>query len=117
MNIFLAIVMGPALGFMLYALCQFWLEERRLRKHPQREAHWSLMQVTSIPSAQRQHVSRKGTMVERNVICDHSTAVPPSGTARRGVGAIRMQDFIFVVCTVGFFAVAVAYVWACDRLK
>jgi len=28
-----------------------------------------------------------------------------------------MLDVIFVVCTVGFFIVAIAYVWACDRLK
>jgi len=28
-----------------------------------------------------------------------------------------MLDAIFVICTIGFFAVAVAYVWACDRLK
>jgi hypothetical protein len=67
MNIFLAIVMGPGLGFMLYALCQFWLEERRIRKHPQREAHWSVMQVTSNAGAQGEHVSHKRTG-ERNVI-------------------------------------------------
>ena len=28
-----------------------------------------------------------------------------------------MKDLLFVACTVGFFAVAIAYVWACDRLK
>jgi len=28
-----------------------------------------------------------------------------------------MLDLIFVICTVGFFVVAIAYVWACDRLK
>jgi len=28
-----------------------------------------------------------------------------------------MLDFIFVACTVLFFLVAIAYVWACDRLK
>lgn len=33
------------------------------------------------------------------------------------VGVIQMRDLIFVVCTIGFFAVAIAYVWACDRLK
>jgi hypothetical protein len=31
MLIFLAIVMGPGLGFMLFALRQFWLEARRFR--------------------------------------------------------------------------------------
>jgi hypothetical protein len=30
---------------------------------------------------------------------------------------ISMLDVIFVACTVVFFVVAVAYVWACDRLK
>jgi len=28
-----------------------------------------------------------------------------------------MLDVIFVVCTIGFFVVAVAYVLACDKLK
>jgi len=28
-----------------------------------------------------------------------------------------MLDIIFVICTVGFFVVAVAYVLACDKLK
>lgn len=31
MLIFLAIVMGPGLGFMLFALAQFWHEARRFR--------------------------------------------------------------------------------------
>jgi hypothetical protein len=30
---------------------------------------------------------------------------------------ISMQDLIFVACSAGFFAIAVAYVWACERLK
>jgi len=28
-----------------------------------------------------------------------------------------MLDIVFIACTVGFFALAVVYVWACDRLK
>jgi len=28
-----------------------------------------------------------------------------------------MLDVIFVACTIVFFVIAVAYVWACDRLK
>jgi hypothetical protein len=28
-----------------------------------------------------------------------------------------MLDIIFVACTVGFFILAIGYVWACDRLK
>jgi len=28
-----------------------------------------------------------------------------------------MLDFIFAACTVLFFVLAIAYVWACDRLK
>ena len=31
MLIFLAIVMGPGLGFMLFAFSQFWREARRFR--------------------------------------------------------------------------------------
>ena len=30
---------------------------------------------------------------------------------------LTMQDLIFAICSVGFFLVAIAYVWACDRLK
>jgi hypothetical protein len=28
-----------------------------------------------------------------------------------------MRDFIFVMCTIGFFVAAIVYVWGCDRLK
>jgi len=28
-----------------------------------------------------------------------------------------MQDFVFVMCAIGFFIAAIAYVWGCDRLK
>jgi len=28
-----------------------------------------------------------------------------------------MFDIIFVACTIVFFMVAIAYVWACDRLR
>lgn len=28
-----------------------------------------------------------------------------------------MLDAVFVACTIGFFVIAIAYVWACDRLK
>jgi len=30
---------------------------------------------------------------------------------------ISMLDIIFVACTIVFFVVSVAYVWACERLK
>ena len=30
---------------------------------------------------------------------------------------MAMQDLLFAACTIGFFAVAIAYVWACDKLK
>jgi len=28
-----------------------------------------------------------------------------------------MRDFVFVMSAIIFFAAAIAYVWACDRLK
>jgi len=28
-----------------------------------------------------------------------------------------MRDIVLVLCTIFFFAIAVGYVWACDRLK
>jgi hypothetical protein len=30
---------------------------------------------------------------------------------------MAMQDIVFVVCAIVFFGAAVAYVWACERLK
>jgi len=32
-------------------------------------------------------------------------------------GETIMQDAVFILVTIGFFAVAMAYVWGCDRLK
>jgi hypothetical protein len=28
-----------------------------------------------------------------------------------------MRDIVFMACSVGFFVVAIAYVWGCERLK
>jgi len=28
-----------------------------------------------------------------------------------------MRDIVFAACTIAFFIVAIAYVWACERLK
>jgi len=28
-----------------------------------------------------------------------------------------MRDVAFIICTAGFFVVAIAYVWGCERLK
>jgi hypothetical protein len=43
--------------------------------------------------------------------------IPAVGRQARRKELTKMQDVIFVVCSVGFFAIAIAYVWACDRLK
>jgi len=67
-NIFLTIVMGPALGFMLYALCQFWLEERRLRMRSRIESRRGVTKITSVPGARSQHVSLKATREGRVVV-------------------------------------------------
>jgi hypothetical protein len=32
-------------------------------------------------------------------------------------GETNMQDAVFILVTIGFFAAAMAYVWGCDRLK
>jgi hypothetical protein len=38
----------------------------------------------------------------------------PSGAIN---GETNMQDAVFILVTIGFFAAAMAYVWGCDRLK
>jgi hypothetical protein len=30
---------------------------------------------------------------------------------------MAMQDLLYVAGTIGFFALAIVYVWACDKLK
>jgi hypothetical protein len=42
---------------------------------------------------------------------------PAAGNYRRKRGIKAMRDFIFLAGTVVFFVVAVAYTWACERLK
>ncbi len=78
MHIFLAIVMGPGLGFMLYAMCQFWLEERNLRKHPETKAQWRAVPVRSFPRVQREHLSHEAA-------CDHNVVAITQPVSRRSV--------------------------------
>jgi len=47
MLIFLAIMIGPGCGFMLYAMSQFWREAMRLRRRPEAELTWSVTPVTA----------------------------------------------------------------------
>jgi hypothetical protein len=42
--------------------------------------------------------------------------VAGTGRALRGGGEIPMLDLVFIAATVAFFALAIAYVRACDRL-
>jgi hypothetical protein len=58
MLIFLAIMMGPALGFMLYALSQFWREARRVERRPRTVSCWIVTPVTSFPATQRSDLNR-----------------------------------------------------------
>ena len=58
MFIFLAIVMGPGVWFMLYALSQFWREARRLRPRSGKEFPWSVTPVTSSQTDQWDHAHR-----------------------------------------------------------
>jgi hypothetical protein len=50
MFIFLAIVMGPACGFMLYALSQFWREARRTQRRPNVESCWIVTPAQEFPA-------------------------------------------------------------------
>lgn len=48
---------------------------------------------------------------------DISNWSPQAGHKADRKELISMQDLIFVACSAGFFAIAIAYVWACERLK
>jgi len=78
MFIFLAFVLGPGCGFMLYALYQFWREARRSRHaDPSRE------RVTVVVPAQFTAGSEKpaqGKVV--STYFDNCLAALPAGTGR-----------------------------------
>ncbi|MGC1945160.1 MAG: hypothetical protein WA664_15490 [Candidatus Acidiferrales bacterium] len=40
-----------------------------------------------------------------------------AGTKERDEERRAMRDIVFAACTIGFFVVAIAYVWGCERLK
>jgi hypothetical protein len=64
MLIFLAIVMGPGLGFMLFALSQFWLEARRFRHADPRRLPVTVVTATD-PWCGTQDERAPGWAVER----------------------------------------------------
>jgi hypothetical protein len=89
MLIFLAIVMGPGCGFMLYALRQFWLEARRFQHADPRRLRVTVVTATD---PLNEHTSRQaaetpegqGPSHERVVTTylDNCLAAIPSGTGR-----------------------------------
>ncbi len=61
MLIFLAIMMGPGCGFMLYALSQFWREAMRLRRRPEAELPWSVTPITAFPASRCDYPGYRAT--------------------------------------------------------
>ena len=78
MLIFLAFVLGPGCGFMLYALSQFWREARRFRHADPRR-----LRVTLVAPAKFAAVGEapaQGKVV--STYFDNCLAAPPAGTGR-----------------------------------
>jgi hypothetical protein len=78
MLIFLAFVLGPGCGFMLYALSQFWREARRFRHADPRR-----LRVTVVAPAKFTAGSEKPA--QGNVVStyfDNCLAALPAGTGR-----------------------------------
>jgi len=78
MFIFLAFVLGPGCGFMLYALSQFWREARRFRHADPRR-----LQVTVVAPAKL--VATRKNPAQGKVVStyfDNCLAALPAGTGR-----------------------------------
>ena len=78
MFIFLAFVLGPGCGFMLYALSQFWREARRFRHADPRSLPVTL--VTPAEFAGGSETLAQGKV--SGTYFDNYLAAPPSGTGR-----------------------------------
>jgi hypothetical protein len=76
MNIFLAIVMGPGLGFMVYALVQFWREERLVVRSRLKLAAASgvpnvtsgVPKATSLPASQHEYEFRSRAIGQKVIV-------------------------------------------------
>lgn len=78
MLIFLAFVLGPGCGFMLYALSQFWREARRFRHADPRSLRVTL--VTPEKFAAGSETPAQGKTV--STYFDNCFAALPAGTGR-----------------------------------
>ncbi len=92
MLIFLAIVMGPGLGFMLFALRQFWLEARRFRHADPRRLRVTVVKATDPLDEQAAHGLQETHGVEKRAQekavttrVDNCFAAIPSGTGREAM--------------------------------
>lgn len=85
MFIFLAIVMGPGVWFMLYALSQFWREAMRLRRRPGAELPSSVTPVTSFPAGRCDHAHRAAGSGRYEGTGEHDVIVITQPLSRRSV--------------------------------
>ena len=119
----ITMVLGPACMFLLYVLFQFRREVAQpARKYPGRPARVVTLVTTPASRPEDAVVGPPGGSVEFGlkqpaVGRDLSGCGQAPDQRRRSVGVPQMRDLVFVICTVVFFMVSIAYVWACDRLK
>jgi hypothetical protein len=92
MFIFLAVVLGPGLGFMLFALRQFWLEARRFQYADPRRLRVTVVTATdplkehTAPRPQEMHEGEK--RAQEKVVATNlknCLAAIPSGTGREAM--------------------------------
>jgi hypothetical protein len=94
MSIFLTIVMGPGLGFMLYALSQFWREARRFQRTGSRAHSGAVTAVTAISPADEENAFRAW-----NTPADRPSPTNESAVLNFAVaGDRRAQRKMFVTC-------------------
>ena len=119
----IALVLGLACTFYVYVAIRWYREVLVIRREDKAIVIRNGASVRSVRPAMVQRPAQAEAMDasirygSRDVIVMGRDEGCETSKASSRVGEIEMQDIIFVACTVGFFVVAIAYVWACDRLK
>jgi hypothetical protein len=94
MYIFLAIVMGPGCGFMLYALYQFWLETWRSRHTGSRSHSGPVTVVTALDPVDDENSFRAWDTPANQAVRENDSAVVKFSAA----GDRRAQRKMLVTC-------------------
>jgi hypothetical protein len=101
MMIFLAIVMGPGLGFMLYALRQFWFEARQSRHAGSASHRRAVTVVTALNPVDDENAFRAWEAPANRPAPENNSAVVKFSAA----GDRRAQRKMLVTCLQNHVAV------------